>query len=163
MTNKHKDTGLELLVRDFLVTKQVEGRSPATISFYEQNLRRFLWWLGTESISSKIDDIDVRLLRAFLFYVQTTPVRWLMGSKSSERLPSIVTVDAYWRTLQAFFSWLIREGTIDADSNPMKKLSRPKLPKKIVQDIPLELIQQALDMWDAETLIGARNRAIILL
>ena len=109
MTNKHRDTGLEQLVRDFLVAKQVEGKTPATLSFYQQNLERFLWWLRTYATSSNIDDIDVQLLRSFLFYIKTTPKRWAIGSKSSEHIPSIITVDAYWRTLQALFSWLVRE------------------------------------------------------
>lgn len=75
----------------------------------------------------------------------------------------MATVDAYWRSLQAFFSWLVKEGEIKTEANSFRKLPRPKVPKKIVQDIPLDLIREALDLWDNNTIVGARNRAILLM
>jgi site-specific recombinase XerD len=150
-------------VEDFLIAKQVEGKSTATLAFYRQNLERFLWWSQQNGGSQDIHRIEAQQLRYFLAYVQTTPKRWRIGSTSSQHLPSMATVDAYWRSLQAFFSWLVKEGVIRAEANPMRKLLRPKVPRKIVQDIPLDLIRQALDEWNADTLVGARNRAIILM
>ena len=150
-------------VEDFLIAKQVEGKSPATLAFYRQNLKRFLWWLQQNSVSQDIHKIQVQHLRSFLIYVQTTPKRWQIGSTSSRHLPSMATVDAYWRSLQAFFSWLVKESEIKTEANPMRKLPRPKVPKKIVQDIPLDLIREALDLWDNNALVGARNRAILLM
>ena len=150
-------------VEDFLIAKQVEGKSPVTLAFYRQNLKRFLWWMQQNGVSQNIHRIEARQLRSFLAYVQTTPKRWKVGSTSSQHLPSMATVDAYWRSLQALFSWLVREGEIKTEANPMRKLPRPKVPKKIVQDIPLDLIREALDLWDNNTLVGARNRAILLM
>jgi integrase/recombinase XerD len=46
---------------------------------------------------------------------------------------------------------------------PIKRIPRPKVPEKIVQDIPFELIQKALDEFDGSTLTAVRNRAIILM
>ena len=73
------------------------------------------------------------------------------------------TVDAYWRTLQSLFSWLVREEVIDEKNNPLKKIPRPKVLKKLIDAIPLEMIKKALDLWSPDTLIGARNRAIIMI
>jgi site-specific recombinase XerD len=153
---------LEHLVGDFLIAKQVEGKSPATVSFYKQNLERFLSWLKYDKLSLDVREIDVRKLRAFLAHVQNTPKRCYKKRTSLKLLPSMATLDAYWRTLQALFSWLVTECVIDADISPMKTLVRPKVPKKVIQDIPLELIKNAIDIWDEKTLLGARNRAIIL-
>jgi site-specific recombinase XerD len=150
-------------IEDFLIAKQVEGKSPATLAFYHQNLERFLWWIQQSALSQNIHRIQTQDLRSFLTYVQTTPKRWKTGSTSSRHLPSMATVDAYWRSLQAFFSWLVKEGEIKMEANPMRKIPRPKVSKKIVQDIPLELIREALDLWDNNTLVGARNRAILLM
>jgi site-specific recombinase XerC len=158
---KHK-ANLEEFLDHFLSAKEVEGKSPATLSFYRQNLERFLWWLKVNSTPLRINSMDANLLRSFLLYVKITPNRWAIGSTSSKRLPSMATVDAYWRSLQAFLSWLVIEGQLKPETNPIKKLPRPKVPKKIVQDIPLYLIGQALDQWDPVTLTGARNIAIIL-
>jgi len=154
---------LKQLVGNFLIAKQAEGKSPSTLAFYHQNLERFLWWAQQNGIPHDVHRIQAQLLRFFLVYVQTTPKRWRVGSTSSQHLPSMATVDAYWRSLQAFFSWLVREGEIKTEANPMRKLPRPRVPKKVVQDIPLDLIQEALDNWDSDALIGARNRAIILM
>jgi transcriptional regulator with XRE-family HTH domain len=156
-------TSLKPLFDEFLVAKQVEGKSTATLDFYRQNLERFLWWAQQNNVPQEVQKIQVRDLRSFLYYVQITPNRWQIGSTSSRHLPSMATVDAYWRTLQGFFSWLVNEGNIKSEANPMRKLPRPKVPRKIVQDIPLNLIRQALDQWDKNTLTGARNRAILLM
>jgi len=162
MKVQKSDNNLEHLAQDFLNAKETEGKSPATISFYKQNLERFLWWCKNEGRSLDVHEIDVRQLRAFLSYVQKTPKRCFTKPTSPRPLPSMATLDAYWRSFQAFFAWLVTDGLIEADTSPMRKLVRPKVPKKIIQDIPLELIKKALDIWDEKTLIGARNRAIIL-
>jgi len=150
-------------IEDLIISKQVEGKTPATLAFYRDNLRRFTWWLNENSISLDVKKMEVRHLRAFLYYIQTTPKRWQIGSISSNHLPSLATVDAYWRVLQALFSWLVREEVIKPEDNPVKKLSRPKVAERVVQDIPLKLIKKALLTFDENTLIGARNRAILLM
>jgi len=149
-------------IQHFLVAKQVEGKSPATLKFYRENLERFMWWVQQNGVSHDVSKMQVQQLRSFLAYVQTTPNRWGIGSTSSQRLPSMATVDAYWRSLQGFFTWLVKEGVLKAEASPMTKLPRPKVPRKIVQDIPLHMVRRAVDELDISTLVGARNRAIIL-
>jgi site-specific recombinase XerD len=162
MRASHYKNNLKRLVHDFLTAKQVEGKSLATLSFYRRNLGRFLWWLKNEGHSADIHKINVRLLRSFLGYVQKTPKRNYKKPIFPQPLPSMATLDAFWRSFQSLFAWLVTEGLINADKSPMKTLVRPKVPKKVIQDIPLELIKKALDLWDKNLLIGARNRAIIL-
>jgi transcriptional regulator with XRE-family HTH domain len=43
--SRKSNCGLTVQVEGFLVAKQVEGKSPATLAFYSQNLSRFLWWV----------------------------------------------------------------------------------------------------------------------
>lgn len=162
MTRRNR-FNLEEQVQQFLIAKQVEGKSPVTLNFYRENLGRFSWWVQHNRVSLDISKIQVQHLRSFLAYIQTTPNRWNVGSTSSQHLPSMATVDVYWRSLQSFFAWLVKEGVIEAKDSPMKKLPRPKVPKKIVEDIPLDLVRRAIDEFDGNTLIGARNRAIILM
>jgi site-specific recombinase XerC len=161
--SRKSNCGLTVQVEGFLVAKQVEGKSPATLAFYRQNLSRFLWWVWENGISEDVCRIAAHHLRQFLAYVQPTPGRWGIGSASSQHLPSMATVDAYWRSLQALFSWLVREGVLRVEANPMRKLPRPKTPRKITQDIPLNLVREALDEWGSSSLVGSRNRAIILM
>jgi site-specific recombinase XerD len=163
MKDRGQDYNLEEVIKQFIQAKQIEGCSKKTIIFYEQNLERFVWWAKAYDVPFNVGEITHRHLRSFLYYVQTTPIRWGIGSSSSRKLPSMSTVDAYWRTLQSLFSWLVREETIDEKENPLRKIPRPKMPKKLVEAIPLELIRQALDLWNPDTLTGARNRAIIMI
>jgi site-specific recombinase XerD len=107
--------------------------------------------------------VTTQELRAFLGYVQTKTGRWGQGAVSSKKPASMSTVDAYWRTLQALFSWLVREGLIINGENPLSKIPRPKVPVKVIQDIPFKMIREAMALFDARTLVGARNIAILLL
>jgi site-specific recombinase XerD len=154
---------LNLVRQDFLAAKQVEGKSEATLAFYADNLNRFVWWLGHEGLPQELGQIRAPEIRNFLLYVRKTAGRWPSGATSSRNPASMSTVDAYWRTLQAFFSWLVKEETIGADSNPIKKIPRPKVPTKVVQDIPLDLINQALALWGEKKLAHLRNRAILII
>ena len=70
-------------IEDFLIAKRVEGKSPATLAFYRQNLERFCWWSEQNGVSQNIHRIQAQDLRSFLTYVQTTPKRWQLGSTSS--------------------------------------------------------------------------------
>jgi integrase/recombinase XerD len=157
--------GLDLQkhIQNFLLAKQVEGKSPATLTFYRQNLGRVLWWLEHNHIREDMKSLDVNIIRLLLAYVQTAINRWGIGSKSSEHKASMSTVDAYWRTLQALFAWLVRENVMDVKNNPMKRIPRPKCQQKVVQDIPLELIRKALIKHGRNAFLNARNCAIILI
>jgi len=37
-------TSLKSLINGFVLTKQTEGKSPRTVEFYAENLKRFLWY-----------------------------------------------------------------------------------------------------------------------
>jgi integrase/recombinase XerC len=163
MKDRAGNTQLDYVVAQFIQAKQIEGCSEKTISFYEDNLGRFSWWVKTNDIPLNVLEITHAHLRAFLFYVKTTTNRWGVGSTSSRNLPSMSTVDAYWRTLQSLFTWLVREEIIDEKENPLKKIPRPKVLKKLIDAIPLEMIKKALALWNPDTLIGARNRTIIMI
>ena len=158
-----KDFHTSELIAQFLEAKEVEGRTRGTLAFYRDNLGRFLWWLKESGTGPEIKAVTTQKLRSFLAYVKNTKNRWRVGSTSSRGLPTMATVDAYWRTLQSFFAWLVKQEILNEKENPLRKIPRPKVAKKIVQDIPLKLIQCALDLWNQTTFIGARNRAIILI
>ena len=48
---------LKSLVNGFVLTKQTEGKSPRTVEFYSENLRRFLWYALNQGWSD-----DIRML-----------------------------------------------------------------------------------------------------
>ena len=40
---------LKSLVNGFLLTKRTDGKTPRTVEYYEENLRRFLWYTEKEA------------------------------------------------------------------------------------------------------------------
>ena len=158
-----KNWTLRHLVVEFRLAKQVEGKSEKTLSFYGQNLDRILWWLEKNSLSvTSLHQVNAQIIRSFLAYVQSTPNRWQTGSTSSRKPASMSTVDAYRRVFQAFFSWLVKEEIVATSTNPMRKIPRPKVPVKIIQDIPLPLVKRASENCGHTPFILAQNKAIIL-
>ena len=155
-------TPVRQVVERFLVAKQLEGCAKDTIRFYRENLVRFLWWGERNALPDEVSKIDVQHLRDFLYYVQTAKERFGGRSVSARRPASPDTVDAYWRTLQSLFAWLVREGIVAPDKNPMVRIPRPRVPEKVTQDIPLDLISKVLESYDNSSFLSVRNRAIIL-
>jgi site-specific recombinase XerD len=121
-----KLTSVREVVDRFLVAKQLEGCAKDTIGFYGENLARFLWWCERNGIPDGVSRINVQHLRDFLYYVQTAKERFGGRSVSSKRPASPGTVDAYWRTLQSLFAWLVREGIVAPAENPMARIPRPR-------------------------------------
>jgi site-specific recombinase XerD len=159
--NHHSNIGNS--IDEFILAKQVEGKTPATLAFYRQNLERYLWWRKSQRLSQDLESVTTNELRLFLAYVQTQKSRWGAESNSSRKPASMATVDAYWRALQSLLAWLVTEGTISKDLNPLSKIPRPKVPVKVIEDIPLSLILKAMASWDPNTFLGARNQAILMI
>ncbi len=150
------------IVHDFLVAKQAEGKTEAAVKFYRENLGRILWWFDVFNMVQFVEEITPTHIRELLVYIRTTSNRWAIGSASSRKPASKSTVDAYWRTMQSLFAWLVREEIIDTKLNPMKKIPRPDVAHKVIQDIPLSLIKKAIVNCGSSAFTAARNKAIIL-
>jgi len=70
-------------------------------------------------------------------------------------------VQGYVRTLKAFFSWATREAYLN--SNPMKMISVPKAPVKIVNTLELDQIHRLTDMCQRTNGNSQRNQIVILM
>ena len=60
---------IERVIRSFLLNCRVEQLSPKTISAYEGNLGRFLWFARRDGYPEIISDITPDHIRHFLVYV----------------------------------------------------------------------------------------------
>jgi integrase/recombinase XerC len=157
-----KINNLRQVIEDFKVAKQAEGCSKDTVAFYYENLVRICWYFKTNGLATDVHEITVHHIRGLLVYVTTAINRWEIGSTSSRKPGSKTTADAYWRTFQVFFSWLVREEIIDEKTNPMKKIPRPDFQTKVWKDIPLALIKKAAEECGSNHFKHVRNRAMIL-
>ncbi len=81
-------TSLKSLTKGFVLTKRTEGKSPRTVEYYQENLKRFLWYVEKQGWPDDIRLLTEWQIREFLGYVATATERWGLkgnGSETSER------------------------------------------------------------------------------
>ena len=129
-------TDLKSLAQGYILNCKCEGKSEATIHYYEGMLRRFLSFCYSNGYPSDPHDITTNHIRQFLWYVANEPIRWNGSSTSARRPASLSTVRHYYRALHTFFNWLKNEGLIP--DNPLSHLKRPKQQRKFIQALKPE-------------------------
>ena len=67
---------LSSLVQGFIYSLTAEGKAPATIHYYQGNLRRLLWYANTYGWPEDPRMIDAWKLREFLTYAGNAKNRW---------------------------------------------------------------------------------------
>jgi len=154
---------LRTIIDDFVMAKTVEGKTKDTIEFYRSNLYRFIWWLEHEGLQLTLRALDTGNIRHFLYYIQTEPVRFGGLSTASRRQAGQATVDAYWRSLQSLCKWLVREGVIKEQDNPIKRVERPKQPKMMIPDIPKQDLIAMFNELSTGEFKDKRNKAFLLI
>ncbi len=161
-------TSLKSLVSGFVLTKNTEGKSPRTVEYYRENLRRFLWYAEKHSFPDDIRMIDEWKIRSFLGYVRNEKNRWGAegnGSESSSEKSSNSTVYHYYVAIACFFNWVVAEGFMKV--NPMAKVKVSKPKNKVMAPYTVEEINKMLAVCDSDyalhaKFLGSRNRAIVL-
>lgn len=118
-------TSLEELARGCILNCRSEGKSPATISTYDERLRRFCWYCREQRFPDEPQKLRSQQVRSFLWYLASERDQW-GGESVASRNPAIQsTVNRYYRVGNTFFGWLKKEGFI-AD-NPVAHLKAPKI------------------------------------
>ena len=161
-------TSLKSLVNGFVLTKQTEGKSPRTVEYYHDNLKRFLWYAERQGWSDDTRLLTEWQIREFLGYVATETNRWGLednGSETSRHNASHSTVHHYFVVLSCFFNWVIQEGFIE--ENPMTRINMAKPKPKVIIPYSSEETKRMLILCDYDyennaKFLGSRNRAIIL-
>ena len=156
------------LIEGFILSLRAENKSPKTIEYYGGNLRRFLWFAHQRGWPRRASSVDSWRVREFLAYVGSEEKRWGVsgnGSESSARRASPTTVHHYFVVLRAFFNWASREGLLVASPLVNVKVRGPSRP--IIQTFSRQDIENLLEVCDVDydsgaTLLGSRNRAIVL-
>lgn len=142
-----KGNELNEVLTNFLLTCEVEGKSPFTVSFYAYRLKPFISFLSQQGIKN----LRVRTpnyVRLFLLNLQR---RGLAPS----------TIQGYYAALNVFFNWLQREKIIK--QSPLENIKRPRMPKKNIRAFSGQEIQRILSTVSGDKFMQVRNRAMVLL
>lgn len=155
---------LATLIEYYATSKQVAGCSPKTIIALRSNLSRFVRFLEQRDHSLKLADLTIHDARAYIASLQGKVTKY-EGHPLNHPIPdcefSPQTIWSHVRSLRAFSNWLEKEGYTKTPIFEM--LDLPKLPKKKIEVLSPDEIRQVLAAVNADTILGARLYAIILL
>jgi len=159
---------LKSLINGFVLTKQTEGKSPRTVEFYSENLKRFLWYASKQDWSDDIRMLTEWHIREFLGYVANEKCRWGLtgnGAEACQEKASYTTIHHYFVVLANFFGWVVREGFLKESPTTKIKIAKPKV--KVIKPYTCEEINRMLAVCDNDyehnaKFLGSRNKAIVL-
>lgn len=143
----------------FVITKETEGRSPKTTTWYRDLLTRFSDYLGNPRLAQvSIDDA-----RRFIAYLQAKETRWEDHpiSKPVAGKLSTSTIHAYIRALKAFSNWAAEEGFVKFP--PFTRLKKPRLPETMIEVLSDDEVKRLLEAINPNCILGARLYAMVLL
>jgi len=130
----------------FLLDRRARRCTDKTMQHYEYTTGGFVAWLADHSVTD-VASITSTHIRTYLVSFQDR------GLKDT-------TVHAHARGIKAFCSWLVAEEYLA--QSPMRKVAMPRLENRIPAPFPPEEIKTLLSLCDPRTVMGARNKAILL-
>lgn len=138
---------VEGLWEDYDVALRARKRAESTRNIYRRSFDRLLSWLAETDRSTDLDTIDHQTLNRFFV-------------DQSERL-SDTSVAMDYRSLRAFFGWLVAEDELDR--SPFDKMAVPSVEDRPPEVIPDADLRRLLDGVADNDFFSRRDRAIILL
>ncbi len=128
----------------FLTDRRARSLSPATIKFYDIHLDLLARYLTSLKVLS-VPEISSQHLRQYFIRLADT------------RSPG--GIHASYRACKSFFNWYTAE--YDSATNPMKKVSPPRLPQKTLDPLPTDDLRKMLATCD-KSYTGVRDKAAML-
>ena len=139
-------TPLHLHYEAFLLDREAARCTPKTITHYTYTLGTFVGWLQEQGIKSPAD-ITAHHIRAYLVELQRR------GLKDT-------TQHAHARGIKTWLRWLVNEG--DLEASPMRRVSMPRLEKRIQPPFSAQDIKALLAACKTKTPKDLRDRAMTL-
>jgi integrase/recombinase XerC len=132
----------------FLAYIQFEKRySPHTVTAYKTDLDQFFGYLSKQYSITDIREVNPPMIRSWLVLLMENQV----GTRSVNRKLT---------TLKSFYRYLLKEGV--TDENPMRKVTSPKVAKRLPVFIDKDRMDQLLDQREfGEGYPGLRDRLIL--
>ena len=143
-------TELFCLIDGYCLCAQSEAKSSKTIEMVTSSVRYLGEFLHSRGLSTDVAEIGVNEIRMFIVHLQKKNrftshpyVKPQQGRLSGH------TVNCYFRSIRAFWSWLLSEGIVD--NSPFTKIKIPKLPRKIIPTFSKTQVQTLFNVINTST------------
>jgi integrase/recombinase XerD len=134
-----------LLARYLRSLSLEKGFSNNTVFSYENDLKRYLGFLGSRKITT-VDQITSLTIQDYAELLAKLGL-------------SNATVSRNFSTIRGFHKFLIEEG--ETKANPTELLETPRLKRKLPDVLSVEEVSNLMNAPDVETPMGIRDRAIL--
>lgn len=134
-------------VDGFLLAKRSQQRSGATLHIYKKCLAQLSSFLAQYGVAT-VEAIEPNHLRSYLVHldqIHYAPT-WIL---------------AQYKSLKAFLNWYAKEAEPQEWTNPIRKVSAPKVPEKILDPANLDDVRKIIEAC-GHTKNDIRDKAIIL-
>jgi site-specific recombinase XerD len=149
------------LLEDYVLSLKASNRSPKTITWYIEILKRYLTFLSSNGLLKPVHELGRQELRAYITHLQKA-TRWQKCRYvKDERKLSPFSIQGHARCIKAFWGWLFKEEYIDR--NPLDHFPLPSVPDTPFAVLSIEQIQTLLSCIDRSSPAGMRHLVIILL
>lgn len=128
------------------------GLSTNTLAAYRRDLRRYVDLCGKRDVVTP-GDVDGSTIRSFVASISAST--W----GEQERPYTARSVARALSSVRSFHRFLLREGAGDRD--PAAAVVQPKLPRSLPHPLPVDDVSRLLDIPDAATPVGLRDRAVL--
>jgi site-specific recombinase XerD len=138
---------LEKLLLHYAHACQAEGKSPSTVSWYQERGSRLVRFLEATGGRPVLSSLSLEKVREFIVHEQGRGL-------------SPFTVQAEAKALKAFSTWLFNERY--TKENRLARLKPPKVPVKVIEPLTSDELEKLLQARNPLTSIGSRDQAILL-
>jgi site-specific recombinase XerD len=132
-------------IQGFFSFCRAKNLSPNTLVYYRQRLAAFARYVAEHHCECPLGEITAQIIRGF--------VAWETDRNSAS------TANHSYTTLNAFFSYLVRDGLLDR--NPVDRVDKPRRRRAVIGTFSPEEVKSILATCRND-FVGVRDRAIIL-
>jgi len=149
------------LIHEYKTSNLAAGRSPSTVTWYDEILLQFRNYLVSRYHSDNISYLTIRVVRSYILHLSRRP-KYKGHPYTPEQTITLSprTIQCHVRALKAFSTWLHSEGY--TTENRLKNLKLPKAPVKTIQPLTPAEINKIIGSVNKESPTGVRNHAILV-
>ena len=131
--------GLLEMMEGFLLEQNCRGNSVATITFYDDNIKKFINFLEAQGFALDTSSLTKVIIQKYILFLKTSKKWASLKHYKSDGLLSTKSIQTYLRAVKAWCAWQEEEGYIEVGLASGVKL--PKASKTIIEILTEEEIQ----------------------